>query len=148
MGRVKLVPRVFEEGQVIIFKRIGTYKGYDVIFILEKTTDTKGGTRYTHLEISVGKAGGVYQHKYNYAESTFRQRVRGFSNKTSYQEVDKDGAKLEMVVSVGKSLSMVLREAITRSENNIQYKIDWYSKRIGKETKQLATLEKAKAYIE
>ena len=148
MGRSKKVPRIFEEGQVTIFKRTGTsFKGYEVLFILEKTIDKKG-TRYIHLEINIGATGAIYQSRYDYAESTFKQRIRGLSNKSYYEEMDKDQAKLEIVVSTGKSLSMILQEAIANSKRSVNRRIDWYNKKIEQEKKQLDRLEKARSFIE
>ena len=153
MGRAKLVPRVFEEGQVILFKRIQSvstpkYRGFDAVFIMDKYLDSKNGNRYIFLEINIDDRGQVHQRKFDYAEATFRQRIRGFEIRDYYQELDKDTAKLEVVISSGKSVAMIIQEAIENSKKSFNRRIDWYQNKIQQEQEILATLEKAKGYIE
>lgn len=149
MGRPKRTLRTFEVGQIIIFKSImGCIKGgYEIVFILEMPTDKKR-IRYVFLEIDVSDKGIVYSRRFDYAETTFKQRIRGFSNKAFYEELDKDGAKLEMVVSTGKSLSMVLQEAITGDQKRINNRLDWYNKKIIQEKEQFEKMEQARSLIE
>ena len=149
MARSKKIGRTFNQGQVIIFKRVGTLcRGFDAVFIIDKYLDSKNGNRYTFLEIKVSDGGQVYQKKYDYAEATFRQRVRGYEIRDCYRELDKDTAKLEMVISSGKSVAMIIQEAIENSKKTINRRIDWYQKQLQHEQELLETLEKAKGFIE